>query len=60
MADKQKQGRKDLRNQKKLSDSDATGFDSWLENKLRSAYSSVLDEPIPDDLIELLSQKLKD
>jgi hypothetical protein len=36
------------------------GFDSWLETKLRSAYSSVLDEPIPDDLIQLLHQKLKD
>ena len=35
-------------------------FDSWLETKLRSAYSSVLDEPIPEDLIQLLTQKLKD
>lgn len=60
MAEKQKQGRKEPRSQKKLSDNDAVGFDSWLENKLRSAYSSVLDEPIPEDLIELLSKKLKD
>ncbi len=37
-----------------------TTFDSWLENKLKTAYSSVLDEPIPDDLIRLISQKLKD
>ncbi len=36
------------------------GFDSWLENKLKSAYSSVLEEPIPEDLIRLLTQKLKD
>ncbi len=35
-------------------------FDSWLENKLKSAYSSVLEEPIPEDLIELLARKLKD
>jgi hypothetical protein len=35
-------------------------FDSWLETRLRSAYSSVLDEPIPEDLIQLLNQKLKD
>jgi hypothetical protein len=35
-------------------------FDSWLENKLKSAYSSVLEEPIPEDLIRLLTQKLKD
>ncbi len=35
-------------------------FNNWLETKLRSAYSSVLDEPIPEDLINLLHQKLKD
>ncbi len=35
-------------------------FDNWLDNKLRNAYSSVLDEPIPEDLIKLLHQKLKD
>ncbi|MDB5393835.1 MAG: hypothetical protein JWM91_1341 [Rhodospirillales bacterium] len=60
MADKQKLGRKEPRGQKKLSDGAVAGFDSWLENKLRTAYSSVLDEPIPEDLIQLLSQKLKD
>ncbi len=37
-----------------------SGFDSWLDNKLRTAYSSVLDEPLPEDLIKLLEQKLKD
>lgn len=36
------------------------GFDLWLEAKLKGAYSSVLDEPIPEDLIQLLSEKLKD
>jgi hypothetical protein len=35
-------------------------FDNWLEKRLRTAYASVLDEPIPEDLIRLLSQKLKD
>ncbi len=35
-------------------------LDTWLDTKLRNAYSSVLDEPIPDDLIQLLHQKLKD
>jgi len=35
-------------------------FDRWLETKLRMAYSSVLDEPVPEDLIRLLQQKLKD
>jgi hypothetical protein len=35
-------------------------FDTWLDEKLRTAYSSVLDEPIPDDLLRLLQQRLKD
>ena len=35
-------------------------FDRWLEDKLRNSYSSVLDEPIPEDLLRLLEQKLKD
>jgi hypothetical protein len=35
-------------------------FDQWLETKLRSAYSSVLDEPLPEDLIKLVNDKLKD
>ena len=60
MADKQKSGRKDPRGHKNTGERDAAGFDSWLETKLRVAYSSVLDEPIPDDLIELIAQKLKD
>jgi len=60
VAEKQKSGGKEPRGQKKLGDRDAAGFDSWLETKLRVAYSSVLDEPIPEDLIQLLSQKLKD
>jgi hypothetical protein len=60
VAEKQKPGRKDPRGQKSLGGNGTAGFDSWLENKLRTAYSSVLDEPIPDDLIELISQKLND
>ena len=35
-------------------------FDRWLEDKLRNAYSSVLEEAIPEDLLRLLQQKLKD
>jgi hypothetical protein len=42
----------------KAADHDA--FDHWLEDKLRNAYSSVLEEPIPDELLKLLQQKLKD
>jgi truncated hemoglobin YjbI len=60
VAEKQKPGRKELRRQGKSNNGGTAGFDSWLENKLRTAYSSVLDEPIPEDLIELISQKLKD
>ena len=62
VAEKQKPGRKEQprRDSKSINGSGGAGFDSWLENKLRTAYSSVLDEPIPDDLIELISQKLKD
>ena len=60
LAEKQKPGRKDPRKPSKPTNGGAAGFDSWLENKLRTAYSSVLDEPIPEDLIQLISQKLKD
>ena len=62
VAEKQKPGRKEPRKDGKSTNGNGAtaGFDSWLESKLRTAYSSVLDEPIPDDLIELISQKLKD
>ena len=61
MAEKQKSGRRDARAGQKNTDGKGTaGFDSWLETKLRTAYSSVLDEPIPEDLIQLIAQKLKD
>ena len=39
------------------SDSSAP-FERWLDKKLKSAYGSVLEEPIPQDLIKLLRQKL--
>jgi hypothetical protein len=57
---KEKPGRKAPRQKAARSGGPSAGFDSWLETKLRSAYSSVLDEPIPEDLIQLLHQKLKD
>jgi len=60
VAENQKPGRKEPRRDSKSTHGGTAGFDSWLENKLRTAYSSVLDEPIPDDLIQLISQKLKD
>ena len=57
---KEKPERKAPRQKAPRSGAQGEGFDSWLETKLRSAYSSVLDEPIPEDLIQLLHQKLKD
>ena len=60
MKPKQKTGRQPARNHPKIDNRETVEFDSWLENKLRNAYSSVLDEPIPEDLIRLLSDKLKD
>ena len=34
-------------------------FNEWLETRLRNAYSSVLEEPVPEDLIRLINDKLK-
>ncbi|HLG90031.1 MAG TPA: NepR family anti-sigma factor [Alphaproteobacteria bacterium] len=39
---------------------ESDAFDHWLEDKLRNAYSSVLEEPIPDELLKLLQQRLSD
>ncbi len=39
---------------------DDAAFDNWLEGKLKGAYNSVLDEPLPDELVRLLSEKLKE
>jgi Anti-sigma factor NepR len=36
----------------------ADRFDSWLDAKLKTAYGSVLGEPIPDDILKLLEQEL--
>ena len=33
-------------------------FEQWLDSKLRTVYGSVLDEAIPDDLINLLKERL--
>jgi hypothetical protein len=52
--------KKSPQRKKGLTPAEDPAFDSWLDNKLRNAYSSVLDEPIPEDLIKLLHQKLKD
>jgi Anti-sigma factor NepR len=34
-------------------------FDSWLDVRLKSMYGSVLNEPVPDDMIKLLQQRPK-
>ena len=60
MKPRQKTGRQPAGSQPKTDNRETAKFDNWLEDKLRNAYSSVLDEPIPEDLIRLLSEKLKD
>jgi hypothetical protein len=37
---------------------DIAPFERWLDRKLKSAYSSVLEEPIPQDILDLLKKKL--
>ena len=32
-------------------------FDGWLDGQLKSMYDSVLHEPVPDDMLELLKRK---
>lgn len=34
-------------------------FDAWLDVQLKSLYSSVLNEPIPEDMLKLLQQRTK-
>ena len=33
-------------------------FERWLDKKLRTVYGSVLEEAIPQDIIDLLRQRL--
>ncbi len=37
---------------------DPAPFERWLDKKLKTIYGSVLEEPIPQDIIALLQQKL--
>ena len=53
----------DDRNKLKMTEADLTPapaapFERWLDGKLKSVYGSVLEEPIPQDLINLLREKL--
>jgi hypothetical protein len=34
-------------------------FDRWLERGLKDLYAPVLDEPVPDDLVELIRKHRK-
>ncbi|GIL39765.1 NepR family anti-sigma factor [Roseiterribacter gracilis] len=45
-------------NKAKKSPAPGDRFDIWLDGKLKTAYGSVLDEPIPDDIMKLLEQEL--
>lgn len=35
---------------------DDTGFERWLRQRLNEQYTAVLDEPLPDDLAQLIAQ----
>ncbi len=37
---------------------DLAPFERWLDRKLKSVYGSVLEEPIPQDILDLLRQRL--
>jgi hypothetical protein len=37
---------------------DMAPFERWLDRKLKTVYGSVLEEPIPQDLLDLLKSKL--
>lgn len=39
-------------------DPSADPFGLWLDGKLKKAYGSVVEEPIPDELLKLLQQAL--
>jgi hypothetical protein len=41
-----------------IAGNDMAPFERWLDRKLKTVYGSVLQEPIPQDLIDLLRQKL--
>jgi hypothetical protein len=49
---------KSEKRQKSKSPAHGDRFDIWLDGKLKTAYGSVLDEPIPDDIMKLLEQEL--
>jgi hypothetical protein len=48
----------DNRNDGTHPDGDVAPFERWLDKKLKNAYGSVLEEPIPQDIIDLLRKKL--
>ncbi|HYE01304.1 MAG TPA: hypothetical protein VEH84_18125 [Alphaproteobacteria bacterium] len=31
-----------------------TAFDNWLDGQLQSLFGTVADEPVPDDMIDLI------
>lgn len=31
-------------------------FDEWLDGRLRTLYQTVVDEPLPDEILDLLNE----
>ena len=48
----------DPRTGQPLANSEAAPFERWLDRKLKSVYGSVLEEPIPQDILDLLKRRL--
>ena len=40
----------------RASDSSALSFDRWLDEQLAALYRGVLDEPLPDDLAQVVAR----
>jgi hypothetical protein len=34
-------------------------FDTWLDVRLKTMYGSILNEPVPEDMVKLLQQRPK-
>jgi hypothetical protein len=35
-------------------------FDAWLDRQLRDMYDSAVSEPVPDELLNLLTKRTSD
>ncbi|MCC7048305.1 MAG: hypothetical protein IT562_16445 [Alphaproteobacteria bacterium] len=41
----------------KQADKTSTAFDLWLKRELRDMFSDVAQEPVPDELLQLIDEK---